>query len=64
VEIASKSGFDDTPYFRLVPIPMLIAVNSWPSPVGDGSTDISIEYEVDSGLGELQDVTIRIPLPM
>jgi hypothetical protein len=64
MEIASKSGFNDAPHFRLVPNPMLIAVISWPSPVGDGSTDISIEYEVDSGLGELQDVTITIPLPM
>ena len=40
-------------------------VNSWPSPVGDGSTDVSIEYEIDSNAsGSLENVVIIIPLPM
>lgn len=39
-------------------------VNSWPSPVGDGTTDVSIEYEVDSATSQLEDVVITIPMPM
>jgi hypothetical protein len=39
-------------------------VNNWPSPVGDGSTDVSIEYEVDSKTTTLEDVVITIPMPM
>jgi coatomer subunit delta len=41
-----------------------LVVNSWPSPVGDGSTDVSIEYEVDSKGSSLEDVIITIPIPM
>jgi len=42
-----------------------VLVNSWPSPVGDGSTDVSIEYEIDSNAsGSLENVVIIIPLPM
>ena len=43
---------------------MLIVVNMWPSPVGDGSTDVNIEYEIDANNHPLEDVTITIPLPM
>ena len=43
---------------------LLMIVNSWPSPVGDGSMDVSIEYEVADGNSTLQDVTIIIPMPM
>jgi len=39
-------------------------VNSWPSPLGDGTTDVSIEYEVDSAASPLEDVVITIPMPM
>lgn len=38
-------------------------VNSWPSPVGDGSTDVSIEYEINSKDIMLEDVLITIPMP-
>jgi len=39
-------------------------VNSWPSPVGDGTTDVSIEYEIDNTESQLDDVVITIPMPM
>jgi coatomer subunit delta len=42
----------------------LMVVNSWPSPVGDGSTDVSIEYEIDSTVSSLEDVVIIIPMPV
>ena len=41
-----------------------MVVNSWPSPVGDGSTDVSIEYEIDSTGSTLEDLVITIPMPM
>jgi coatomer subunit delta len=41
-----------------------ISVNSWPTPAGDGTTAVNIEYEVDSNSPPLEDVTIVIPLPM
>ena len=41
-----------------------MVVNSWPSPLGDGSVDVSIEYEVVEGVSNLQDVVITIPMPM
>ena len=41
-----------------------VLVNSWPSPVGNGSTDVSIEYEIDSNASPLENVVIIIPLPM
>ena len=39
-------------------------VNSWPTPVGDGSTDVNIEYEIDSSVAAIGDVVIIIPLPV
>ena len=39
-------------------------VNSWPSPIGDGTTDVSIEYEIDNAESQLDDVVITIPMPM
>lgn len=39
-------------------------VNSWPSPVGDGTTDVNIEYEIDSSNATIENVAIIIPLPM
>ena len=36
----------------------------WPSPVGDGTTDVSIEYEIDSAGATLDDVVLTIPTPM
>ena len=39
-------------------------VNIWPSPVGDGTTDVSIEYEIDSTGATLDDVVLTIPIPM
>lgn len=36
----------------------------WPTPVGDGSTDVNIEYEVDGTSHSLDDVVITIPLPI
>lgn len=41
-----------------------MAVNFWPEPVGDGSTNVSIEYEVESKDSSLNDVVVTIPLPM
>jgi len=39
-------------------------VNMWPSPAGDGTTDVSIEYEIDSAGATLDDVVLTIPMPM
>ena len=39
-------------------------MNNWPSPVGDGTTDVNIEYELDSSNVNLNDVVILIPLPV
>ena len=36
----------------------------WPSPVGDGSTDVSIEYEIDTKGSALEDAVIIIPMPL
>jgi hypothetical protein len=38
-------------------------VNMWPSPVGDGTTDVSIEYEIDGGTVP-EDLVVVIPMPM
>ena len=38
------------------------AVNCWPSPSGDGSCDVNIEYELTKEI-ELKDVIISIPVP-
>ena len=37
-------------------------VNCWPSPSGDGSCDVNIEYELTKEI-ELKDVVIAIPVP-
>jgi hypothetical protein len=42
---------------------VLIKVNMWPSPVGDGTMDVSIEYEVDGGTVP-EDLVVIIPVPM
>jgi coatomer subunit delta len=36
----------------------------WPSPVGDGSSDVNLEYEIDGSAATLEDVVITIPLPI
>ncbi|ORX98913.1 clathrin adaptor, mu subunit [Basidiobolus meristosporus CBS 931.73] len=40
-----------------------LAINCWPSPSGDGSCDVNIEYELLSDELELKDVVISIPIP-
>lgn len=40
-----------------------LSINCWPSPAGDGTSDVSIEYELESDEQELKDVTIAIPIP-
>jgi hypothetical protein len=42
---------------------VLIKVNMWPSPVGDGTMDVSIEYEIDGGTVP-EDLVVVIPMPM
>ncbi|CAO0796402.1 unnamed protein product [Mucor circinelloides] len=39
-----------------------LTVNCWPSPAGDGTCDVNIEYELEADL-ELHDVVITLPLP-
>jgi coatomer subunit delta len=43
---------------------MLIPVNCWPSPLGDGTTDVNIEYEADLNKSSIEDVIITIPFPV
>lgn len=43
---------------------MLISVNCWPSPLGDGTTDVNIEYEADLNKSSIEDVIITIPFPV
>jgi hypothetical protein len=43
---------------------MLISVNCWPSPLGDGTSDVNIEYEVDLNKSSIEDVIITIPFPV
>lgn len=38
-------------------------VNCWPTPTGDGSTEVSIEYDLESDRLTLHELTITIPLP-
>lgn len=38
-------------------------VNCWPSPAGDGTCDVNIDYELQSETMELRDVVISIPIP-
>ncbi|PVU91035.1 hypothetical protein BB559_004343 [Furculomyces boomerangus] len=40
-----------------------LSINCWPSPTGDGTTEVNIEYELNNVGMELQDVIISIPLP-
>ncbi|KAG0167425.1 hypothetical protein DFQ28_006098 [Apophysomyces sp. BC1034] len=40
-----------------------LSVNCWPSPAGDGSCDVNIEYELEADHLELREVIISIPLP-
>ncbi|KAK9767762.1 coatomer subunit delta, variant 2 [Basidiobolus ranarum] len=40
-----------------------LSINCWPSPSGDGSCDVNIEYELLSDELELKDVVISIPIP-
>lgn len=48
---------------RLIKFVYLI-VNCWPSENGEGSCDVSIEYELKQPDLELNDVQINIPLPI
>ena len=38
-------------------------VTAWPTPSGDGSCDVNIEYEVENTDVTLYDLVISIPLP-
>ncbi|KXS20873.1 clathrin adaptor, mu subunit [Gonapodya prolifera JEL478] len=40
-----------------------LSVNCWPSPTGDGTSEVSIEYELLNSRLELRDVSISIPFP-
>ncbi|KAI8614843.1 Mu homology domain-containing protein [Chytriomyces sp. MP71] len=40
-----------------------LSINCWPSPSGNGSCDVNIEYELQVDRLELRDVTISIPYP-
>ncbi|KAG8716760.1 hypothetical protein FRC08_008850 [Ceratobasidium sp. 394] len=40
-----------------------LSINCWPSPAGDGTCEVNIEWELENKELELQDVTISIPLP-
>lgn len=42
---------------------MFSLVNCWPSPSGEGSCDVTIEYELENKRLELKDVVISIPFP-
>lgn len=41
-----------------------LSINCWPSENGQGGCDVNIEYELENGDMELNDVCITIPLPM
>ncbi|KAL1930083.1 hypothetical protein VTP01DRAFT_1237 [Rhizomucor pusillus] len=41
-----------------------LSINCWPSPAGDGTCDVNIEYELEAEHLELRDVIISIPLPV
>jgi hypothetical protein len=43
---------------------LLMSVNCWPSPLGDGTTDVNIEYETESNTSMLEGVIITIPFPV
>ncbi|EXX69863.1 uncharacterized protein OCT59_005385 [Rhizophagus irregularis] len=40
-----------------------LSINCWPSPSGDGTFDVNIEYELENDEQEFKDVLISIPLP-
>ncbi|KAF8593898.1 clathrin adaptor, mu subunit, partial [Ceratobasidium sp. AG-I] len=40
-----------------------LSINCWPSPAGDGTCEVNIEWELENKELELQDVVISIPLP-
>ncbi|CAG8647558.1 12369_t:CDS:10, partial [Acaulospora morrowiae] len=40
-----------------------LSINCWPSPAGDGTIDVNIEYELESENKEFKEVVISIPLP-
>ncbi|CEP09603.1 hypothetical protein [Parasitella parasitica] len=40
-----------------------LTITCWPSPAGNGSCDVNVEYELENEELELQDVVISIPLP-
>ncbi|CAG8485968.1 6178_t:CDS:2 [Funneliformis caledonium] len=40
-----------------------LSINCWPSPSGDGTFDVNIEYELENDEQEFKDVLITIPLP-
>ncbi|KAI9007516.1 hypothetical protein CLU79DRAFT_778333 [Phycomyces nitens] len=40
-----------------------LSVTCWPSPAGDGTCDVNIEYELEADHLELRDVVICVPLP-
>ena len=41
----------------------VLAITCWPNETGDGSCDVSVEYELQQEHLELADVSIRIPVP-
>ncbi len=40
-----------------------VSVNCWPTPRGDGTYDVNIEYELEATHMTLHNVTLTIPLP-
>jgi len=40
-----------------------LSINCWPSPAGDGTCDVNIEYELEDEKLEFKDVIVSIPLP-
>jgi len=40
-----------------------LSINCWPSPSGDGTCDVNIEYELENEKLELHNLVISIPLP-
>ncbi|KAL0074942.1 hypothetical protein J3Q64DRAFT_1776750 [Phycomyces blakesleeanus] len=40
-----------------------LSVTCWPSPAGDGTCDVNVEYELEADHLELRDVVISVPLP-
>ncbi|KAG2201423.1 hypothetical protein INT47_001472, partial [Mucor saturninus] len=40
-----------------------LTITCWPSPAGNGSCDVNVEYELENIELELRDVVISIPLP-